>query len=300
VPFQGAPVIGSPASVTSASSGSPSILVFVGCAVALNWLCWRCDSSPLREDIDLPAQSGVAVVTASASGIGLEIARTLRRDGYRVVLGDVDVDRGEAAARELQAEFRACDMREASQIEALFDGLGPVEVLVNNAGVSGPTLPLPQISLEQWQEVIDVNLTAAFLTCRIVVPGMITARRGLIVNLSSVAGKIGYPDRSPYCASKWAVLGLTASLAREVGRFGVRVNAILPGTVRGPRITSVIAQYAQKNDISEAEAERRYLGRQATEAYVEPTEVAAMVSYLCSPAARSITGQFIGVDGGFE
>jgi NAD(P)-dependent dehydrogenase (short-subunit alcohol dehydrogenase family) len=96
------------------------------------------------------------------------------------------------------------------------------------------------------------------------------------------------------------VLGLTASLAREVGRHGVRVNAILPGTVRGPRITAVIAQYAQKNDISEAEAERHYLGRQATEAYVEATEIAAMVSYLCSPAARSITGQFIGVDGGFE
>ena len=248
----------------------------------------------------MPAQSGVAVVTASASGIGLEIARILRRDGYRVVISDINAERGEAAAHELQAEFRACDMRETRQIEALFDGLGPVEVLVNNAGISGPTRPLAQINPDEWQEVIDVNLTAAFLTCRIVVPEMMTARRGSIVNLSSVAGKIGYPDRSPYCASKWAVLGLTASLAREVGRFGVRVNAILPGTVRGPRIAGVIAQYAKKNGISEAEAERHYLGRQATETYVEATEIAAMVSYLCSPAARSITGQFIGVDGGFE
>jgi NAD(P)-dependent dehydrogenase (short-subunit alcohol dehydrogenase family) len=248
----------------------------------------------------LSAQLGIAVVTASASGIGLEIARTLRRDGYRVVVSDIDRERGAAVAQEMQAEFRACDMREPSQIEALFEGLGPVEVLVNNAGIAGPTRPLPQVSLAQWQEVIDVNLTAAFLTCRIVVPGMVAAGRGSIVNLSSVAGKIGYPDRSPYCASKWAVLGLTASLAREVGRHGVRVNAILPGTVRGPRIADVIAKYAHQNGISNEAAERHYLKRQASEAYVEPTEIADMVSYLCSQHARSITGQFIGVDGGFE
>jgi NAD(P)-dependent dehydrogenase (short-subunit alcohol dehydrogenase family) len=144
------------------------------------------------------------------------------------------------------------------------------------------------------------SLTAAFLTCRIVVPGMVAARKGSIVNISSVAAKIGYPDRSPYCASKWAVLGLTASLAREVGRYGLRVNAILPGTVRGPRIANVIGKYAEKNAISVEAAERHYLTRQATEAYVEPGEIAEMVSYLCSPQARSITGQFLGVDGGFE
>ncbi len=243
---------------------------------------------------------GTAVVTASASGIGLEIARALRRDGYRLVLSDIDEPKGEAAAAELGAEFRPCDMRVPAQIEALLAGLGTIAVLVNNAGIAGPTRPLPQITLPEWQKVMDVNLTAAFLTCRLVVPEMVAAGRGSIVNLSSVAGRIGYPDRAPYCASKWAVLGLTASLAREVGRHGVRVNAILPGTVRGPRIAGVIARYAEQNRISVAEAERHYLGRQATGAYVEPGEIAAMVSYLCSPAARSITGQFLGVDGGFE
>jgi NAD(P)-dependent dehydrogenase (short-subunit alcohol dehydrogenase family) len=243
---------------------------------------------------------GIAVVTASASGIGLEIARVLKRDGYRVVLSDIDRDRGAAVAKELQAEFRPCDMRKPADIEALFAGFDRVEVLVNNAGISGPTRPLHEITLQEWYEVIDVNLTAAFLTCRLAVSGMVAAGRGSIVNLSSVAGKIGYPDRSPYCASKWAVLGLTASLAREVGRHGVRVNAILPGTVRGPRMAAVMERYAQQNGIAIAEAERHYLGRQATGAYIEPSEIAAMVSYLCSPAARSITGQFISVDGGFE
>ncbi len=248
----------------------------------------------------MPEQQGIAVVTASASGIGLEIARTLARDGYRVVLSDVDAARGEAAARELKAEFRPCDLRRPAEIERLLAGLGTIEVLVNNGGISGPTRPLPEITLAKWQEVMDVNLTAQFLACRLVVPGMVAAGRGSIVNLSSVAGRIGYPNRSPYCASKWAVLGLTASLAREVGAHGVRVNAILPGTVRGPRIAGVIERYAQQNAISVADAERHYLGRQATGAYIEPSEIAAMVSYLCSPAARSITGQFIGVDGGFE
>lgn len=243
---------------------------------------------------------GIAVVTASASGIGFAIARGLRDDGYRVVLSDIDVAKGKAAATELAAEFRPCDMRNAADIAALFSGLDRVDVLVNNAGISGPTRALPQITLAEWQEVIDVNLTAAFLACRLVVPQMVAAGRGCIVNMSSVAGRIGYPDRSPYCASKWAVLGLTASLAREVGRHGVRVNAILPGTVRGERIAAVIERYAQQNGISVADAERHYLGRQATGAYIEPAEIAAMVSYLCSDAARSITGQFIGVDGGFE
>ncbi len=242
---------------------------------------------------------GTAVVTASASGIGLEIARVLKRDGYRVILSDIDRERGTAAANELQSEFRACDMRRPADIEALFAGLDP-QVLVNNAGIAGPTRPLPEIELHEWQEVIDVNLTAAFLSCRLVVPGMIAARRGSIVNISSVAGRIGYPNRSPYCASKWAVLGLTASLAREVGSFGVRVNAILPGTVRGARIEGVIAQYAKQNAVDIRAAQQHYLGRQAINDYVEPADVAEMVSYLCSPRARSITSQFIGVDGGFE
>jgi NAD(P)-dependent dehydrogenase (short-subunit alcohol dehydrogenase family) len=250
--------------------------------------------------VDLADQQGIAVVTASASGIGFAIARALGRDGYRVVLSDVDAVKGEAAAAELKAEFRRCDMRKPAEIEALFAGLDRIEVLVNNAGISGPTRPLPEIAPAEWQEVIDVNLTAQFLACRLVVPGMIAAGRGQIINMSSVAGRIGYADRSPYCASKWAVLGLTASLAREVGHHGVRVNAILPGTVRGPRIAAVIEKYAHQNDISIADAERYYLGRQATGAYIEPVEIAAMVSYLCSEAARSITGQFIGVDGGFE
>ena len=242
----------------------------------------------------------IAVVTASASGIGRETARALARDGYRVIVSDIDVAQGEATAAEIRCEFRACDVRKPEQIEALFAGLGTIEVLVNNAGIAGPTAPLPEIDIAQWKESVDVNLTAMFLTCRIVVPGMVTAGKGTIVNMSSVAGKIGYPNRSPYCATKWGVLGLTGSLAREVGRHGVTVNAILPGAVRGERIERVIAAHARAENIGIKEAEGYYLARQATEAFVEPQEVAEMIAYLCTPKARSITGQFIGVNGGFE
>jgi NAD(P)-dependent dehydrogenase (short-subunit alcohol dehydrogenase family) len=240
------------------------------------------------------------VVTASASGIGRETARALVRDGYRVIVSDVDVAKGEATAAELKAEFRPCDVRKPAEIEALFKGLGTIRVLVNNAGIAGPTTPLPEIDLATWQDSIDINLTSMFLTCRIVVPGMITAGKGTIVNMSSVAGKIGYANRTPYSATKWAVLGLTASLARECGPHGVTVNAILPGAVRGDRIERVIAAYARAQNVGLKEAEAYYLTRQATGAFIEPQEIAEMISYLATPKARSITGQFIGVNGGFE
>jgi NAD(P)-dependent dehydrogenase (short-subunit alcohol dehydrogenase family) len=242
----------------------------------------------------------IAVVTASASGIGRETARALARDGYRVIVSDIDVAQGEATAAELKTEFRACDVRKPEQIDKLFAGLGTVAVLVNNAGIAGPTAPLTQIDIAQWKDSVDINLTAMFLTCRVVVPGMVAAGKGTIVNMSSVAGKIGYPNRTPYCATKWGVLGLTASLAREVGRHGVTVNAILPGAVRGDRIERVIAAHARAENIGIKEAERYYLSRQATEAFIEPQEIAEMIAYLCTPKARSITGQFIGVNGGFE
>jgi NAD(P)-dependent dehydrogenase (short-subunit alcohol dehydrogenase family) len=129
---------------------------------------------------------------------------------------------------------------------------------------------------------------------------MSRARHGVIVNMASVAAKVGYPRRAVYAASKWGVLGFTASLAREVGALGIRVNAIMPGAVRGERIMNVVAAYAKANEITVAQAEARYLDHQATRAFVEPEEIAAMILFLASDAARSITGQFIGVDGGYQ
>jgi len=194
----------------------------------------------------------------------------------------------------------ACDVAQETDLVALVHGLGAVGVLVNNAGIAGPTAPLTQVSTEEWRRVFDINVTSHFITAREMVPLMAAAGAGLIVNLASVAATIGYANRSAYGASKRAVLGLTAALAREVAAEGIRVNAILPGAVRGERIVRVVEAFAAANNVPLADAEAWYLRRQATGRYVEPDEIAAMVLYLASEAGRSITGQFISVDGGFE
>jgi NAD(P)-dependent dehydrogenase (short-subunit alcohol dehydrogenase family) len=241
-----------------------------------------------------------ALVTAAASGIGLVTVGALRDAGWQVVLSDLPGSDGAARAAALGAEWVPCDLRDATQIAALAEAAGDVGLLVNNGGIAGPTLPVAELPPAAWNEVLAVNLTAPFLLAHAIVPRMLVAGSGVIVNIASVAAKIGYPGRSPYAASKWGLLGLTASLAREVGAQGIRVNAILPGSVRGPRIAAVIAGYAAANGVTMEAAEAHYLKRQATGRFVEPEEIAAMVLFLASDAARSITGQFLGVDGGFE
>jgi NAD(P)-dependent dehydrogenase (short-subunit alcohol dehydrogenase family) len=241
----------------------------------------------------------LAVVTASASGIGLVVAKALAADGWQVAMSDID-PAGEAEARKIGASFTLCDMGKPAEIKAMFAQLGPATLLVNNSGMAGPTLPVAELPVEEWQRVIDVNLTAHFVCAQCVIPGMIARGGGVIVNMSSVAGRIGQPNRAPYVASKWGVRGLTATLARELAPYNIRCNAILPASVRGARIERVIKAYAEKNRISVAEAEQHYLSRQASRAYVEPEEIAETILFLASDKAKSITGQFIGLDGAFD
>lgn len=241
-----------------------------------------------------------ALITAGASGIGATIATRLVREGYEVVIADIDAVRGDVLAAEIGLRFVACDAASEEDLVTLVHETGPVGILVNNAGIAGPTKPLTEISTEEWNQTFAVNVTSHFVTAREMVPLMRREGGGLIVNLASVAAKIGYAGRSPYGASKRAVLGLTAALAREVAKDGIRVNAILPGAVRGERITRVIEAYAAAQSIPLAEAQAWYLQRQATGEFVEPEEIAAMVLHLASEAGRSITGQFISIDGGFE
>ena len=241
----------------------------------------------------------LAVVTASASGIGLVVAKALAAEGWQVAMSDID-PAGEAEAKKIGARFARCDMGKPAEIKALFATYEPAALLVNNSGMTGPTLPVAELPVEEWQRVIDVNLTAHFVCAQCVIPGMIARGGGVIVNMSSVAGRIGQPNRSPYVASKWAVRGLTATLARELAPHNIRCNAILPGSVRGARIERVIKAYAEKNRIGIADAEKHYLQRQASRAYVEPEEIAETILFLASDKAKSITGQFIGLDGAFD
>jgi NAD(P)-dependent dehydrogenase (short-subunit alcohol dehydrogenase family) len=245
------------------------------------------------------AKDKLAVVTASAGGIGLVVAKALAAEGWRVAMSDID-PAGEAEAAKIGASYARCDMGKPAEIKAMFAKLGPVALLVNNSGMAGPTLPVAELPVEEWQRVIDVNLTAHFVCAQCVIPGMIARGGGVIVNMSSVAGRIGQPNRAPYVASKWGVRGLTATLARELAPHNIRCNAILPGSVRGARIERVIKAYAEKNKIGVADAEKHYLQRQASHAYVEPEEIAETILFLAGDKAKSITGQFIGLDGAFD
>ena len=241
-----------------------------------------------------------AVVTAGGSGIGAVVTRELVKAGYDFAITDVNLQAGEATAAETGATFHACDMGDAAAIETLFARFATVDLLVNNAGVAGPTLPVVETPVDEWKRAVDINITSHFVAARAVLPGMIAQKSGVIVNMASVAAKIAYPNRAVYAATKWAVLGFTGSLAHEVGQMGIRVNAILPASVRGERIENVVAEYARANAMDVKDAEAHYLGRQATRAFIEPEEIAATILFLASDAARSITGQFIGVDGGFQ
>jgi NAD(P)-dependent dehydrogenase (short-subunit alcohol dehydrogenase family) len=183
---------------------------------------------------------------------------------------------------------------------ALKTELGGLDALVNNAGIAGPTGGVEDIVPAEWRRCIDVGLTGQFLCARRAVPMLKAAAGGSIVNMSSAAGRHGYAFRTPYSAAKFGVIGFTQSLAKELGPANIRVNAILPGIVEGPRMEGVIRDRAAQLSISETEMEKRYLERVSLRRMVSPRDVAATVAFLLSDAGRNISGQSIGVDGNVE
>jgi NAD(P)-dependent dehydrogenase (short-subunit alcohol dehydrogenase family) len=245
------------------------------------------------------------LVTAGAGGIGLAIAETLIHHGVRVFVCDISEPALEAFARaHPKAGFAKADVSNEADVDRLFMALktelGGLDALVNNAGVAGPTGGVEDIDPAEWRRCIDVGLTGQFLCARRAVPMLKAAAGGSIVNMSSAAGRHGYAFRTPYSAAKFGVIGFTQSLAKELGPANIRVNAILPGIVEGPRMAGVIRDRAAQLSISEAEMEKRYLERISLRRMVSPRDVAAMVAFLLSDACRNISGQSIGVDGNVE
>jgi NAD(P)-dependent dehydrogenase (short-subunit alcohol dehydrogenase family) len=191
-----------------------------------------------------------------------------------------------------------------SEVKHLFDeiekSLGGLDILVNNAGIAGPTGSVDEISSEDWRRTLDICLTGQYLCAHHAVPMLKQAGGGAIINLSSAAGRFGYAFRSPYAAAKWGVIGFTQSLAKELGPENIRVNAILPGIVEGPRITGVIQARADQYGVSYAEMEKTYLDRVSMRRMVTAQDVATAALYLASPAGRNISGQSLGVDANVE
>jgi NAD(P)-dependent dehydrogenase (short-subunit alcohol dehydrogenase family) len=254
----------------------------------------------------LQLQSGLRVlVTAGASGIGRTIIEVLSSQGARVHTCDIDRDKLATFTESFpEVSTSHTDVSDPKQVEALFDdvrsSLGGLDVLINNAGISGPTAKLEDTDIDAWYRTIDVNLNSAFLCARLAIPLLREGGRGRLINISSVAGRLGYPHRSAYACSKWALIGLTKSLAMELGPEGICVNAVLPGIVEGPRMREVIAARSLSQKMDYSEVEQEYLNNISLRRMVTACDVAAMVQFLCSPAGANISGQSLGVCGNVE
>jgi NAD(P)-dependent dehydrogenase (short-subunit alcohol dehydrogenase family) len=255
--------------------------------------------------MDLGLEGLRVLVTAGASGIGLAVARTFLRERAKVHVCDVDEAALTALARRDPAITRSvADVSDRAAVARLFEDalarLGGLDCLVNNAGIAGPTGRVDAIAPEDWDHTLAVNISGHFNCVRLAVPHLRQSRNPSIINLSSAAGRFGFPLRSPYAASKWAVIGFTKTLSMELGEFGIRVNAIQPGAVEGERIRRVFEAKARERGVSPDEQQRQAVSQASIKELIEPQQIADMIVFLASPLARTISGQAIAVDGDLQ
>jgi NAD(P)-dependent dehydrogenase (short-subunit alcohol dehydrogenase family) len=242
------------------------------------------------------------LVTAGGSGIGLAIARGFVESGAKVLVCDIDENSLHRTQDALPGIMTAvADVSDEQSVERLFEQvdarLGGLDVMVNNAGIAGPTGTVEHLNLADWNRTLAVNITGQFLCARLAVPRLRRGKNASMINLSSAAGHLGFPGRSAYAASKWAVVGFTKSLALELAADGIRVNAILPGAVDGPRIRAVIAAKAESLGKSAEEIARIYESQAAMGSMVSVEDIANMVLFVTCDYARHITGQELVIDG---
>ena len=253
----------------------------------------------------------VAIVTGAAKGMGGAIARALAEEGAQLVLAARERAPLEALARALPERPGGrhlavpTDVTDPGAVEALaqraLTEYGRIDVLVNAAGVIGPIeTPLHRIAPEDWDRVLAVNVKGTFLCCRAVVPSMIEWRSGKIINIAGTSGLRGYRFRAAYSSSKWALRGLTRTLALEVGPYGVNVNAICPGVVEGDRMTTIIDEKARVRNWKPQQVFEEYIGEMALRRFTKDEDVAHAVVFLASEESRQITGHEIVVDGGWD
>lgn len=245
------------------------------------------------------------VITAGASGIGQRTALRFMAAGASVFISDVDHKSLDATLTAYPALRGAQgDVSVEADVQRMFDAaiahLGGLDILVNNAGVSGPTAPLEEVDYSAWRQCMGVNLDGAFLCSKLAIPLLKQQRSGSIVNLSSTAGLFGFPRRSPYAAAKWAIRGLTRTMAQELGPFGVRVNCICPGSVEGDRMDRVIAAEAAKTGQTEEQVRRMFVDTASLKQFVSADDIANAILFLCSDAGRMVSGQDFAVDGHTE
>lgn len=243
--------------------------------------------------MDLSVKGMRVLVTAGGSGIGRAIAQTFSEHGAIVHVCDIDPATG---------PHTLCDVAKLADVERLFEdvrkSLGGLDVLVNNAGIAGPTAKVEDIRVEDWDRCIAVDLNGMFYCTRKAMPMIKRSGGGSVINLSSIAGRLAFPMRTPYAAAKWAVVGFTQSLAAEAGPEGVRVNCIQPGIVEGDRVERVIEAKAQGLGVSAEEVRQRMLEGVSLKTTVTAQDIANTALFLASNAGKHISGQAVSVCGG--
>lgn len=242
------------------------------------------------------------LVTAGANGIGLAIARAFSEEGAKVHICDVDTDALKALKTSDPALTQSiCDVSDRAAVKSLFEEatkvLGGLDVLINNAGIAGPTAKVQEMNPEDWDRCLNICLTGQFNCTRLAVPLLRQSMNASIVNISSAAGRLGFAMRSPYAAAKWGVIGFTKSLSIELGPDNIRVNAILPGLVAGDRQRRVLEVKAQQRGISFAEMERTAFSYTSIKDYVTPQQLADQIVFMCSTRGKTISGQAISICG---
>lgn len=259
-----------------------------------------------------PANNGsVAVVTGGATGLGRAIAQSLAADGAAVVLADINSMAAAATAERIKESTPSgdamaveLDVRDEKSslnlVSTVLERYGRIDTLVNNAGVGPRPGPFHTLTTDEFDRVLSVNARGVFLVSKAVAPTMIEQRSGSIVNISSVVSKRSSPNILPYAASKWAVNGMTQTMARELAQFDITVNAVCPGVIRTELHEGVVAGMSLMAQRSEDEVWGTFLDRILFGRLQEPEDIAEMVTFLSSPKARNITGSAFNVNGGME
>lgn len=245
------------------------------------------------------------LVTAGGSGLGEAIAEAFLGEGHTVFISDIsDETLSHFKARHSDSIAVKADMGIQADVDKLFGIIsaeaGGLDVLVNNAGIPGPRAPIEDISLDDWQRSLDVNLTGAFLTMQHAIPNMKRQQSGCIINITTGSLKTGLPNRSPYIVSKSALAALSYNAARELGKWNIRCNTILPGLIGNDRGKALIKNYGEERGLDTHTAEREFLSYFSMRSMIPPEEIASMCVFLASSSAQHITGQAIGVDGNIE
>lgn len=245
------------------------------------------------------------LITAGGSGICRVVAEMFIKNGANVYICDVNqIALNEFKAVYPEAGISLCDVSDHEQVSQLFadidKSLGGLDILINGAGIGGPAGSVDQIDIPGWNQTIAVNLNGTFYCSRLAVPRLKKAGGGSIINFSSTAGFLAFALRSPYAAAKWGIIGFTKTLALELGKDGIRVNAICPGVVEGERMDRVIEKEAKVREISVEEVRKNYTLGNALQTFISPEEIASTILFLCSKQGCKITGQTIPVDGFVE